>query len=260
MPRALTASSAVLGAPDVRRIGLADIGAALRDGLADFKAIPTQLVFLGLIYPVIGVIAARAATDDLMPLLFPLFTGVSLMGPVLAIGTYELSRRRQAGLPTTWLNAFDVLRSPAFMPILLMGVVLLAIFTAWLVAARAIYNATLGPATPDSLGALLDAVLHTGAGHKLLIYGNLAGAGFALVVFTLSVVTFPMLLDRNCGVRQAVRTSVHAVLRNPAPMVAWGLVVAALLLAGSIPLFVGLAVTMPILGHATWHLYKRVVI
>lgn len=244
--------------PAIRRIGLHDVTTALARGIADFKAIPTQLVFLCLLYPVVGLIAARAATDDLLPLLFPLTAGLSLMGPVLAVGLYELSRRREAGQPVSWLNAFDVLRSPAIASIAGMGVLLLIIFVAWILAARAIFAATIGTA-PGTLAGFTNTVLHTAGGHSLIIIGNFVGLAFAAVVLAISAVSIPMLLDRNCSVGTAIATSLRTVARNPVPMAAWGLIVAALLALGSLPLFIGLAVTMPILGHATWHLYRRVV-
>ena len=260
MAYALTTPDTVsVARPEIRRIGLPDLRAALAEGYGDFTAIPTQLVFLCLLYPVIGMVAARAATNDLLPLLFPLLTGLSLMGPVLAVGIYELSRRREAGLSVSWLNAFDVLRSPAIFSIVLMGTLLLVAFGLWVGLARAIWLATVGPAVPDGLGALAGLVLHTGGGHRLIVLGNLAGLGFAIVVMTISVVSIPMLLDRNCSPVLAIQTSVRAVMRNPVPMAVWGLAVAALLVLGSIPVFVGLAVVMPVLGHATWHLYRRLV-
>lgn len=246
--------------PEIRRISLADIRAVLSEGLADFTAIPTQLVFLCLLYPVVGIVAARAATDDLLPLLFPLTAGLSLMGPVLAVGLYELSRRREAGQPVSWLNAFDVLRSPAILSIAAMGALLFVVFVAWIVAARAVFAATMGaPLAGAGLGDFANAVLHTSAGHRLILLGNLVGLGFAVLVLAISAVSIPMLLDRNCGVPAAIATSVRAVARNPLPMACWGIVVAALLALGSLPFFIGLAITMPILGHATWHLYRRLV-
>ncbi len=245
--------------PEVRTIGAHDLVGCLRDGLEDFRAIPTQLVFLGLLYPLIGLVAARATTGDLLPLLFPLAAGLTLMGPLLAVGTYEISRRREQGEAVSWLDAFAVLRSPALPGIIALGVVLLAIFTAWLVAARLIYTGTIGGQVPTGVGALLDMVTHTPGGTKLIIIGNLVGLAFAVLVLAISAVSFPMLLDRRCSPALAVQTSLRAVTRNPSTMALWGLVVAAGLMLGSLPFFVGLAVVMPILGHATWHLYRRLV-
>ena len=244
----------------VRRIDVADLKAALAAGWSDFLAIPTQLVFLCVLYPIAGLIAARAAVDTgLMPLLFPLVAGMALLGPVLAVGIYELSRRREAGHSVSWLNAFDVLRSPAIFAIAAMGVFLLVIFLAWVGTARLIYAATLGDTAPATVGAFLASVLHSGAGWQLIIAGNLVGAAFAAIVLMLTVVSVPMMLDRNVSPIEAVQTSVRAVMLNPVPMALWGVTVGAILLVGCIPLFIGLAVAMPVLGHATWHLYRRLV-
>lgn len=247
--------------PAVRRIGADDLRDALARGYADFMATPTQLVFLGVIYPLVGLVAARAAAGgDLLPLFYPMVAGLSLMGPVAALGIYELSRRREKGLPVSWLNAFDVLRAPAIGSIVALGLVLCAIFVAWLFAAQRVHEATMGglPA-PDSIGAFVAQVIGTREGWNLILLGNAVGFLFAALVLTLTVVSFPMLLDREVGVATAVRTSVRAVLANPVPMALWGLIVAVLLLLGCLPVFVGLAVVMPLLGHATWHLYRKVV-
>ena len=244
---------------EVRKIHAADLGEALRRGWQDFLAIPTQLVFLCILYPVIGLGAPRAAIGtDLLPLLFPLVAGMALLGPVLAVGIYELSRRRELGLPVSWLNAFDVLRSPAIFSIALVGGLLLAVFVAWIGVARAIYGLTLGWAPPASFGDFTR-MLQTPAGVSLALLGNVVGAAFSFGVLTLTVVSVPMLLDRHVSPLEAVQTSIRAVVANPAVMLVWGLVVAAVLALGCLPLFIGLAVAMPVLGHATWHLYRRVV-
>jgi uncharacterized membrane protein len=263
MANVSTSKDAMLGhdEPEVRRIDAHDLRDALARGYADFMATPTQLVFLGVIYPLVGLVAARAAAGgDLLPLFYPMVAGLSLMGPVAALGIYELSRRRENGLPVSWLNAFDVVRSPAIGSIVALGLVLCAIFVAWLFTAQLVYRATMGglPA-PDSIGGFASQILGTREGWNLILLGNAVGFLFAALVLTLTVISFPMLLDRNVGIATAVRTSVRAVLANPVPMALWGLIVAALLLLGCLPVFVGLAVVMPLLGHATWHLYRKVV-
>lgn len=255
---AATGFPGVTEVPEVRQIGLDALREALHDGIADFQAIPTQLVFLGLLYPVIGFVAARAGMGvTLMPLVFPLLAGLSIMGPVMALGLYEISRRREQGHAVSWLSAFAVFRSPALGGIVVLGLVLLIVFGCWIAVAQAIYNATMGPVAFDGVGAFAGAVL---GNPGLIILGNAAGAVFAAFVLAISVVSFPMMLDRHCSPVTAVQTSLRVVARNPVPMVAWGLIVAVLLVLGSIPALIGLAVAVPILGHATWHLYRQLVV
>ena len=261
MSDALTTASARGDLPEIRRISLGDLRAALAEGLNDFAAIPTQLVFLCILYPIIGLVAARSASDEtLLPLLFPLVAGLSLMGPLLAVGIYELSRRREAGLPLSWLDAFRVLRSPSMPSIAALGAVLLAVFVVWLLAAKAIYVMTVGNAPLGSLGDLARHVQESPAAWQLVVFGNLVGLLFAAFVLALSVTSFPMLLDRDVGPVAAVRTSFRAVAANPVVMAAWGLIVVVALVVGSLPVFLGLAVVMPVLGHATWRLYRKVIV
>jgi uncharacterized membrane protein len=246
--------------PAVRRIAVADLRDALASGLDDFRAFRTDVVFLCVVYPVIGILLSSFAfRQDLLPLLFPLVSGFALVGPVAAIGLYELSRRREQGIPATWADAFSRIGSPAFGAIVVLGLGLLVIFLLWLGAAQVIYMATLGPEPPASLGAFISDLLTTGAGWALIIIGMGIGFLFALLVLMISVVSFPMLLDRDVGVGVAVITSVRAVVDNPRPMATWGLIVAGGLMIGSLPLVLGLIFVMPVLGHATWHLYRKVV-
>jgi uncharacterized membrane protein len=140
-----------------------------------------------------------------------------------------------------------------------LGFVLMLIFVAWLGAAQVMYNQIMGSGVPASLGEFTRQVLTTDAGHQLILVGNAVGFLFAALVLVISVVSFPMLVDRKVSAATAVRTSVRAVIASPAAMAVWGLIVAAGLVLGSLPLFFGLAVVFPVLGHATWHLYRRTV-
>ena len=247
--------------PTVRTISISDLRTALRKGLADFWAMPTHVIFLSLIYPVAGLLIGRATFGgNFIALLFPLAAGFALLGPFAAIGLYELSRRRELGLDTSWRHALDIIHSPSFKSILALGALLLLLFSAWIAAAQAIYTANFGDGAPASIAAFADSILTTRQGLNLMIFGNLAGLLFAIVAFVISVVSFPLLLDRDVGVTAAIITSVKVVVKNPMIMGLWGLFVAGALILGSLPLFIGLAVVMPILGHATWHLYRTVIL
>ena len=246
--------------PEVRQIELADLKDVLARGLSDFAAYRTDVIFVCIVYPVVGVVLASLAFGyGMLPLRFPLASGFALIGPLAAVGLYEMSRRREQGVDITWADAFGVVRAPAFGAVLVLGLVLLGIFLLWLAAAYAIQYATLGPEPPGSVGAFVNDVFTTGAGWTMIPVGLTVGFLFAVLVLMIGVVSFPMLLDRDVGLYTAVATSVHAVVANPVPMAAWGLIVAAGLLIGSIPLFLGLIIVMPVLGHATWHLYRKVV-
>lgn len=245
---------------EVRRIGLADVTASLRAGLDDFRALRGDLLFIGLIYPVVGLIASAAALRyDLVPLVFPLAAGLSLLGPAVATGFYEMARRRERGEPADWRHFFDVLRSPSRAWLAILTVILAVLFVGWLGSAWGLYMATLGGEPATSVGGFLRRLFTTPEGWTLIIAGNLVGFVFAVIVLAISVASFPMLVDRRIDLLTAVETSVEAVRKNPGTMAAWGLIVAALLVLGSIPLFVGLALVLPVLGYATWHLYERLV-
>ncbi len=246
--------------PVVRKIGPSDLKEALSRGFDDFWAMPSHLLFLALIYPIAGAcLAALTFTNNALPLLYPLASGFALLGPLAAIGLYEISRRREMGLEPTWQDAFAVLRSPSIPSILALGVVLLVIFFAWMTTARMLYESLFGYAAPDSYTRFVNEVLTTPQGMRLILLGNILGFIFAAVVLSISVISFPLLLDRDVGAAVAVQTSIRAVMANPLTMALWGVIVAGGLLLGSLPLFVGLAVVMPVLGHATWHLYRHVV-
>jgi uncharacterized membrane protein len=246
--------------PKVRTIGLADLKQALARGFDDFRAMPTHVVFLSLLYPLVGLALGSATFGyDLVPLLYPLVAGFALVGPFAAIGLYELSRRREMHLDTSWQHAFDIVHSPSLWSIAALGALLVMIFGVWMAVANAIYVANFGDQPVLSVTAFLRQVFTTPEGLNLIVLGNAVGFLFAVLTFILSVVSFPLLLDRNVGAAVAVATSLRAVARNPLIMAVWGLILACGLILGSAPLFFGLAVVMPILGHASWHLYRRVV-
>lgn len=249
-----------LETPAIRKIGLRDLRDALAKGWDDFSAMPSHAIFLCLIYPLVGLFLIGLSFGySVLPILFPLAAGFALVGPVAAVGLYELSRRRENGLDSHWTHAFDVLRSPSFPAILALGLLLMGIFLAWLGSAQVLYQSLFGYLPPTSYSQFIQDVFTTSAGWSLILWGNLIGFGFAVWALVISVVSFPMLVDRDVGAAVAITTSVRAVAANPVTMAVWGLIVAALLAIGSLPAFMGLAVVMPVLGHATWHLYRKVV-
>jgi uncharacterized membrane protein len=259
--RSVLGHAETLAPPEIRRITIADLRDVLRRGLDDFAAYRTDVIFLCLIYPLAGLALAQMAFGyGMLPLLFPLASGFALIGPVAAVGLYEMSHRHEQGEVVAWSDAFGVVKKPAFGAIVTLGLMLVAIFCLWLAVANVIYSVTLGPEPPTSIGSFVRDVFGTAAGWTMIVVGCGLGFLFALLVLTVSVVSFPMLVDRDVGVHTAVETSVRAVLANPVPMAAWGLIVAISLVVGSLPLFLGLIFVVPILGHATWHLYRRVVV
>jgi uncharacterized membrane protein len=244
----------------VRRISGADVNASLADGWRDFMEMRGDIIFLMILYPLIGIIAAVALTGGpLLPLFLPIAAGIGLLGPIAAVGFYELARRREIGLHSNWAHFLDVRKRPSFDEIATVSGLLLAIFGLWLLAAGALYVALFGWTEPASAGAFLRDVFSTGEGWAMILIGGAIGLVFAAAVLVTSVVSMPMLVDCDVGASKAVRTSIRASRENPAEMLRWGIIVAALLIAGSIPLFIGLAVVLPWLGYSTWHLYTRLV-
>lgn len=260
MGRAVAGEEASAGKVQVRRIAVADIRDALVAGFEDFKANRSDVVFLCIVYPILGFALAKLAVEqEMLPMLFPLASGFALVGPFAALGLYEMSRRREQGIHGGWPQALTVVRSPAFGKIAVLGLLLMALFLLWIAAAALIYALTLGPEQPTSLAAFLRDTFTTAAGWAMIVVGFGVGFLFALTALAISTVSFPMLLDRDVSLGTAIATSARALALNPRPLAVWGLIVAAGLAVGTLPAFLGLIVAMPVLGHATWHLYRKLV-
>jgi uncharacterized membrane protein len=244
----------------LRMIEPRDCIAALREGFDDFLAMPTHGVFVAIFYAIAGIVLVGLTSfSNALHLVFPFAAGFALVGPFVAIGLYEMSRRREKGLRASWRDAFAVARSPALPSILALGLLLFFIFAVWIAAADLLYVWLYGPKPPAAALPFLGEVLTTGRGWALILIGGVIGFGFAALTLCLSVVSFPLMLDRDVGVVPAVVASLRTARHNPRAVAAWGLIVAAALILGSLPLFIGLAIVMPVLGHATWRLYRRAI-
>lgn len=250
----------------VSRISVRDLKEVLAKGFDDFMAYRTDIIFLIVVYPIISLLVIAASFRyELIPLVFPVVSGSAILGPFVGIFLYEMSRRRELNLQRhhadshSWANAIGVVRSRNFGAIMLLGAMLVAMYLLWLLCAWGIYQATTGPTRAETVGRFIHDLFLTEAGWWLIAVGCGVGFLFAVAALVTTVVAFPMLLDRDVGLGTAVQTSVRAALANPAPIAVWGLIVAGGLVAGAIPLFIGLVVVMPVLCHATWHLYRKLV-
>ncbi|PKQ11700.1 MAG: hypothetical protein CVT70_13250 [Alphaproteobacteria bacterium HGW-Alphaproteobacteria-1] len=253
-------SGSAAAPPAVRALTEADLREALRKGLADFTALRSDVIFLMAIYPVIGLVLTLVAFHGArLEMVFPLAGGFILLGPVVATGLYEMSRQRESGAVVGWGAAFDVMRTRVIVPVIVLGAGLVAVFLTWLYAAHVIHALTLGAAMPDTVGAFLREVLTTGAGWLMIVLGMGVGLGFAALVLATSFVAFPMLINRRAGVVQAVLSSLDVARASPAVVARWGLIVGVAMFLGALPAFLGLALVLPVLGHATWHLYRAAV-
>jgi uncharacterized membrane protein len=248
--------------PTIRRVTAADLWHALVRGVDDFAAMPSHAIFLCIIYPLLGFfLIAETFGYSILPLAFPIAAGFALIGPLAAIGLFELSRRREASLYSASSHLLGALRSPSLAAnVMALGLLLMATFLIWLAVAQAIYIAFFGYSPPASIGRFVYDLLDTRAGLYLIVVGTGVGFLFALAALAISVVSFALLLDRNVGAAIALLTSIRVVAANPLTMALWGLIVAALLAIGALPFFLGLAVAVPVLGHTTWHLYRRAVV
>lgn len=260
-------AGAVTDVPSVRKLTFQDLLEALTRGIDDFKAKPSLAPFAAGVYVMATLLGFLVVFNyDYVPLVFPAVSGAVLIGPFVTVALCEVSRRRERGLEYGLMTGYNFFGSPAIRDILLLGLLMIALFLFWLATAMTLYGLTLGdawrslPSAPASLTAFLDKLLFTPAGLTMIIAGNLIGLAFAVVALCVGTVSFPVMLDRHLGIGAAVQTSIAVVRQNPVVMAGWGLIVVVTLLAGAIPLLAGLAIVIPILGHATWHLYRKAVV
>jgi uncharacterized membrane protein len=246
--------------PVVRPIGFSDIGEAFALGLRDFQAAPVYGLFFGAVYAAGGLlIVACAAVLGVSYLAYPLGAGFALIGPFVAVGLYEVSRRRELGQPLRFRAVLGVIVAQGRRELGWMAFVTLFIFVIWMYQVRLLLALFLGFRSFASLHEFILVVTTTPDGLMFLLIGNLIGAVLALILFSLTVVSFPLLLERDIDFITAMITSVRAVTTSPLPMIGWAAVIVALLIVATLPFFLGLLIVLPVLGHTTWHLYRRIV-
>jgi uncharacterized membrane protein len=246
--------------PAVRKITLDDLRDALAKGWDDFMYKPSTVLMLAVIYPIVGLILFRITFGySLLPLIFPLAAGFALIGPFAALGFYQLSREREQGIDPSWSSILNFVSHHSRGAILALGALLMVIFFGWIFTAKAIFERIFGDQPVTSLSGFVHQVFETPEGVTLIIAGNFIGFLFAILCFSISVVSFPLLVDRDVSAPVAIVTSLKAIVRNPLPMLAWAVFIVAALIVGSLPALIGLMIVLPVLGHASWHLYRKVV-
>lgn len=256
----MDAAATVRPDPVIRAITLQDVAGAFAAGLRDFQAYPLYGLFFGGIYAIGGlVMLLLSASWGMLYLAYPMAAGFALIGPFVAVGLYEVSRRRETGEPITWSKVLGCVFAQSKRELGWMSLVCVFIFMMWMYQVRLLLALFFGfqPVTAETF---LHTLLRTPEGWLFLVIGHVDGAVLSLVLFSLTVVSFPLLLERDVDFITAMITSVRAVTNNPVPMVVWALVVVVLLIAACLPAFLGLLVVLPVLGHATWHLYRRLVV
>ncbi|MDB5569686.1 MAG: hypothetical protein JWN93_869 [Hyphomicrobiales bacterium] len=246
--------------PVVRTIAFADVRAALAEGWGDFARAPMMGLCLGGIFALGGLmVVGSVVLFGMSYLAYPLAAGFVLLGPFAAAGLYEISRRIELGVPLSWGGVLRVMFAQSGREFAWMAFVSIFAFIVWMYQVRLLLALFLGFRSFASLGEFLHVLASTQDGLTFLAVGHVVGAAMALIVFSLTAVSFPLLLDRDVDFITAMIVSVSGVTKNPGPMLAWGAIVVAALILAAAPAFLGLFVALPVLGHATWRLYRRLV-
>jgi len=246
--------------PKVNEIRIADLAEVLRKGLSDFARAPLFGLFFGGVYALGGIIIALSLTVwDISWMIYPVAIGFPLIGPFVAVGLYEVSRRLETGKPLVWREILGAVWLQRQRELAWMAFVMLFVFWVWMYQVRLLVAIILARSSFSTLDRFMEVVFTTSQGWTFLAVGHVVGAILAIILFSITVISIPLLLDREADFVTAMITSVKTVTSNPVPMVGWGIFVTLAVIVSSVPMFLGLVVTLPVLGHATWHLYKKAV-
>lgn len=247
-----------LGAPAFRNPRFQDIRTSLAAGVRDFAAAPVTDLFFASFYVFAGLVmgAITYATGQTFWLVLAVL-GFPLIGALAALGFYEVSRRREGGDELRLSQVASVVWSHLSGQLPWLAAIIIVTFLFWFFLGHMIFALFLGLSPMTNVSTSLE-VFTTTEGLSMLGFGTLVGAVFALFVFAISVLGMPMLLDRDVDFITAMLRSMSAVRAAPLLYLLWGTIIAVLTLAAMVPMFLGLFVAMPVLGHATWHLYRAV--
>ena len=245
----------------IRKISVKDLAQSLWEGYEDYSTKPfSTLMLLLLYYPLFVLMFILIALgQDLRFLTFPVVAGFTLFGPIVAIAFFEMSRLRERGQKMRWRKSFAFVHTSSFAPILALSVLMTLLYAAWLYMAEFIYFGLFGDSPPTSLTDFLTQLFTTRRGGALIVYGNFVGFLFAWTAMACSLVAFPLALDKPVTSVTAISVSIRAFIENFYVLVVWGVIVVVMMAAGAALFFLGLAVVLPILGHATWHLYRKII-
>ncbi|MGL4487936.1 MAG: DUF2189 domain-containing protein [Rhizobiaceae bacterium] len=247
--------------PKVQALTFDDLRRAVSRGMADFAAKPQFGLAIGAACALFGVAIVACIRWLNMPwMIYPFAIGFPLVGPFLAVGLYEVSRRLQAGEPVTWEAILSRIWVQRGRELSWMAFVVMFVMWVWIYQVRLLMALFLGRQSFSTLPKFIDVVTTTPEGLWFLAIGHIVGAALAIILFSITVVSIPLLMERNLDMVTAMITSVKAVLASPVVMIGWGIAVTLMIILASLPLFLGLVIVLPILGHATWHIYKRAVI
>jgi uncharacterized membrane protein len=262
MPQELprTGTPAMPTMPKVNALTVADLRACLAQGISDFARAPLFGLFFGAVFTIIGMVIVLALTSWHMPwMIYPFAIGFPLVGPFAAAGLYEVSRRMENGSPLDWSQVLSAVWAQRRRELSWMAFVMLFVFWVWMYQIRLLLALILGRMSFSSMDKFLTVVFTTEQGWTFLAVGHLVGGALSLILFSITVVSIPLLMDREVDIVTAMVTSVKTVLASPLPMIGWAACVTLAVLAACVPFFLGLLVVLPVLGHATWHIYRRAV-